>query len=65
MDDRGYVEYLLRCIDFLLERLKKRRERKILGFYRGRLEAWLQSGEKQFTEPLVADYILRGMTLCK
>lgn len=62
--DREYVEYLLSCITFILEKMGRKQKGmgKVLRFYRKRLEEWLRvEGSGTFTEPLVADYILRAM----
>ena len=69
--DREYVEYLLSCIEFILEKMGRKQKGmgKVLRFYRKRLEEWLKveggSGTGTFTEPLVADYILRAMVLLR
>jgi hypothetical protein len=64
-DDREYVRYLLGCVEFLLERLGRGHAmKKVLRFYRGRLREWLKDpGNGVFTEPLVSDYVMRGMVL--
>ena len=68
-DDREYVRYLLGCVEFLLERLGRGHGmKKVLRFYRGRLREWLREAEhgkeaRVFTEPLVSDYVMRGMVL--
>ena len=73
--DREYVEYLLCCIEFILEKMGRKQKGmgKVLRFYRKRLEEWLLGegesgvgsgpGAGTFTEPLVADYILRAMVM--
>lgn len=67
--DREYVEYLLSCITFILEKMGRKQKGmgKVLRFYRKRLEEWLkvESGTGTFTEPLVADYILRAMVMLR
>ena len=75
--DREYVEYLLSCITFILEKMGRKQKGmgKVLRFYRKRLEEWLKvesgtgvgsgPGVGTFTEPLVADYILRAMVMLR
>jgi len=57
-----YVEFLLEYTNYLLEHLKNRKLKKILAFYKPKLEELIKD-KSPFTEPLIPHYIMQGMFL--
>ena len=59
-----YAQTLLESLNYLLQQLKHTKTKKILAFYKKRVKAFIKSNTQDpFTEPLVAHYIMYGMTL--
>ena len=59
-----YAKTLLESIEYLLRQLKHIKTKKILAFYKKKVKAFIKSNSQEpFTEPLVAHYIMYGMTL--
>lgn len=59
-----YAKTLLESLEYLLRQLKHTKTKKILAFYKKNVKAFIKSySQEPFTEPLVAHYIMVGMTL--
>jgi hypothetical protein len=59
-----YAQTLLESLEYLLKQLKHTKTKKILAFYKKNVKTFIKSKSKEpFTEPLVAHYIMVGMTL--
>ena len=63
VSSQEYAQTLLESLEYLLRQLKHTKTKKILAFYKKKVKAFIKSNSKEpFTEPLVAHYIMLGMT---